>query len=191
MQPSDFISAASLTLSIALGFFYFKDRALARFSISNSYSSELLSWHYDVVKLLCKMNHSNKNSSDESYRDDLASLSALIEQGRFFFPNIDKSDGHGNGKPAAYRGYRNLSLEFLVSSYDLLASSNPQALENEINELQRHFTSIVFEVVNPKDRLQQIRDLTDKYFVKDYSAEDFVENGTKTPKEVIFEIGDI
>ena len=38
----------------------------------------------------------------------------------------------------------------------------------------RHFTSIVFEIVRPNDRLDQIRAITDKYFVQDACIDDLV-----------------
>ncbi len=49
----------------------------------------------------------------------LSKLSSLIEQGRFYFPNIDRGDGFGKDKPSAYQGYRNIVLDTLVYLYQI------------------------------------------------------------------------
>lgn len=184
MDASDVIAALSLLLSVALGISYFRDRAHAKFLIANEYTVALLDWHNRVIDLLMRFRRINRGIVDEAYQADLALLSSLIEQGRFFFPNIDKGDGFGKEKPAAYQGYRNLAIEFLVSSYGLLQESQSEFVRSELELLQRHFTSIVFEVVRPKERLDTIKVLTDKYFVSNYSAEDFVARSEMRPRDV-------
>lgn len=98
-------------------------------------------------------------------------LSALIEEGRFYFPNI-RPDEFGVEKPLAYRGYRNIALDFLVASYNLHHKPISQSTRAQAKALQRQFTSVVFDIIRPPDRLKQIHRLTDRYFVKDLSVED-------------------
>ncbi|WP_457096842.1 hypothetical protein [Lysobacter sp. P5_B9] len=181
MDASDVIAGISLLFSVVLGAVYLRDRAHAKFSIASSYTTELLDWHNRVIDLLMRFKHISREASDDGYRADVSALSSLIEQGRFFFPNILKGDAFGDEKPAAYRGYRNLALEFLVSSYNLLHEPQTEFNRRELDLLQKHFTSIVFEIVRPKDRLETIKNLTDRYFVKDYSVEDFVSRSDLPP----------
>jgi hypothetical protein len=54
-----------------------------------------------------------------------------------------------------------------------------QELNGQAEYLQRLFTSVVFEVVNPSDRLKRIHKLTDKYFVKNLSIENL-----KDPEQI-------
>lgn len=168
------ISSLSLLLSISLAGFYLRDRRHAKFTVVNEYTNSLIAWHQQVVDVLLQAKCLNRDRDGIEHRGDLVKLSALIEQGRFFFPNISKGDGFGNEKPPAYRGYRNLALDFLVASYNLLHESPTPEAEYKLGLLQRHFTSIVFELVRPDGRLETIRALTDHYFVKKQSFEDFL-----------------
>jgi hypothetical protein len=140
------------------------------------YVKSLLAWHEQVVVVLIKTRHLGRDRQCEEHKEDLACLSALIEQGRFFFPNIEKADGFGAEKPPPYRGYRNLALDFLVASYNLLHDKASTKSNDQLELLQRHFTSVVFELVRPTDRLHTIRALTDRYFVEEQSFEDFLEH---------------
>lgn len=169
------VALMSLALSISLGIFYLRDRRHAKFTLESEYTTSLLSWHYDVLEVLIRARIHNRERLSDEHKGDLARLSALIEQGRFFFPNIQK-DSFGAEKPPAYRGYRNLALDFLVASFNLLQERQTQNATEQMELLQRHFTSIVFELVRPQDRLNTIRSLTDRYFVKDQSFEDFLEH---------------
>lgn len=170
------VASLSLLLSVLLGIFYLRDRRHAKYRIEKEYINELLQWHGEVVCTLSRLRIENREKRAEQCGGDLALLSALIEQGRFFFPNIDREDQFGEKKPTAYRGYRNLALDFLVASYNIFNSPEPANLLKQAETLQRHFTSVVFELVRPKHRLDKIRSLTDKYFVQEKSFEDFLDH---------------
>jgi len=113
----------------------------------------------------------SEQGDEDTKRSLLVRLSSQIEQGRFYFPNI-KPNEHGQDKPPAYRGYRNVALDFLVASYNLHHKTVTHQTQFQASQLQRLFTSVVFEIVRPADRLVTIRRLTDKYFVKDLFVED-------------------
>lgn len=182
MDAGDVIAGLSLLLSLALAVYYVRDRAHVRYSISNEYIRELLDWHNRVVDVLMRFRHLRRQSSQSDFQHDLACLSSLIEQGRFYFPNLVQN-GYGATKPEAYRGYRNLALDFLVECYDIVSQSGYDGKESgSLVVLQRYFTSIVFQIVRPKDRLERIKKLTDHYFVKDHTVADIVDNPELFPR---------
>lgn len=168
------VSYVSLIVSGVLAIFYIRDRRHAKYVIENEYSNQLLAWHASVIDVLMALGSSSKYKEEENKRSLLLKLSSLIEQGRFYFPNISPND-YGTEKPPAYRGYRNVALDFLVASYNLQHKPYSEHVEKQSAYLQRLFTSVVFEVVRPADRLKTIRKLTDRYFVKDISVEDLEE----------------
>jgi len=180
------VSSLSLLLSVSLAVFYIRDRRQAKFVLENEYANALLFWHKQVLDILVEARCINKDRESTAHLSDLAKLSALIEQGRFFFPNVTKADGFGAEKPPAYRGYRNLALDFLVASYNLLQEAPSKSASEKLLLLQRHFTSIVFELVRPSERLNTIRSLTDRYFVKEQSFEDFLDHPDSSAIEHIW-----
>lgn len=167
---ANLVAYVSLAVSSALAVFYIRDRRHAKYAIESEYSNQLLSWHASVVEILISLCSASKHGDNERKRDLLLMLSSLIEQGRFYFPNINPEE-YGAEKPPAYRGYRNVALDFLVASYNLHHKPYSEHAEVQSNHLQRLFTSVVFEVVRPADRLATIRRLTDRYFVKELSVE--------------------
>lgn len=187
IEAETVISSLSLLLSVSLAAFYIRDRRHAKFTLENEYANCLMAWHQQVLDILLQARCLNRDLESSEHRSDLARLSALIEQGRFFFPNISKADDFGSEKPPAYRGYRNLALDFLVASYNLLHEPPSQAVIDKLTLLQRHFTSVVFELVRPAERLKTIRGLTDRYFVKEQSFEDFLEQPNGSAIEHIWQ----
>lgn len=176
METEGIIAALSLALSAGLACFYLKDRKAARFNLISTHATAIQDWHEKVVALLILMKTLKSPRDSVEHLTHLAQLSALIEQGRFLFPNIDKGDPHGKDKPPAYQGRRNLALDFLVASHKLFKQQSSDATNSKLELLQKHFTSVVYEIVNPRDRLNTIRSLTDRYFIKDSSFEDFLEH---------------
>ncbi|MCL2401427.1 MAG: hypothetical protein FWC90_02150, partial [Oscillospiraceae bacterium] len=105
----------------------------------------------------------------------LAKLSALIEQGRFYFPNVDKGDGFGNDKPSAYAGYRDIALEFLVYSYGTVQRKNAHKYIRHLEQLQRLFTSRIFNILKPQKHNRQINKHTKISMNDGMSLEDFLD----------------
>jgi hypothetical protein len=164
------IAYVSLFVSGTLAIFYIRDRRHAKYSIEKEYSDQLLIWHASVLDVLIALHSALKHDEVEMKRSLLIRLSSLIEQGRFYFPNIIL-DGYGADKPPAYCGYRNVALDFLVALYNLHHKPHSKQIEENAIYLQRLFTSVVFEIVRPVDRLATIRELTDRYFIKNISFE--------------------
>jgi hypothetical protein len=170
-EMANAVAFLALIISAAVALFNIRDRRNAKYQIANEYASQLLTWHGQVVNVLIELNVTPADLDGTKKKGLLLTLSSLIEQGRFYFPNL-KSEEFGGEKPPAYRGYRNVALDFLVASYNLHHKPYSEKSSRQAHYLQRLFTSVVFEVVRPLERLQEIREITDRYFVKNLSVED-------------------
>lgn len=177
---TNLIAGISLLISAITIILYFSDRKRIRFQILTDYTTQLLDWHGKTVEILLKLRLYTENQVDCNKIELLASLSCQIEKGRFFFPNIDLKDNSGIEKPIAYRGYRNLALDFLVYSYKLFAEDNCSNYIKQAETLQREFTSIVYDILRPKENLDEIRKLTDKYFTKEHIFENYLKNNPES-----------
>lgn len=89
--------------------------------------------------------------------ENLCRLSSLIEQGKFYFPNINKHDGFGKEKPIAYQGYRNVILDFLVYEYQIFEKKDCENHLKHAEMLERLFTSYVFQYLEPHKHRKKIR----------------------------------
>lgn len=72
-----------------------------KFELTYQYYQDVVAWHSDVIKVITQLKATHEGNSKNVY---LAELSALIETGRFYFPNIYLHDNFGSDKPMAYRG---------------------------------------------------------------------------------------
>lgn len=169
-----FIAALALLCSIFAAITHYRDRRLTKYNLEKTHLDSLLNWHHDVVRVLCDLRDDSIHL--ELRNQSRRTLSALIEQGRFYFPNIDRNDNFGSNKPIAYRGYRHLALDFLVSAYNLSKDLSTPNFEYSMNLLQRHFTSMIYEFLNPHDRIQRLSKLTEVLSPSQQSYEQFYEN---------------
>lgn len=176
MTTSDYISIGSLIFATA-AFFYSYFTNTKKYELISQYRSEILEWYSDTVDILIRLRIEAKEGyKNESFKNELLSrLSAKIEIGRFYFPNVDKNDKYGNEKPYAYRGYRNLILDFLVFSHQLFEKPDAKNFIRHAETLQKHYTSHLFEILDPKTFLKQTEKYTDKTFLKELCFEDFIE----------------
>ena len=98
-----------------------------------------------------------------------AALSALIDRGRWYFPNQWQEE-IGTNKETAYRGIRQKVLDPLVYSYDLI--KKPSSVKNGLNEgelvsLQRRFVSRVQEVLDPRKRDEEVAEILRQFEVSE------------------------
>jgi len=184
---ANIIATFSLLVSALVAILYFRDRRHIKFGIETEYLNRLLSWHAEVIEILMRLKSSAEDEKLGDRKTDLAKLSALIEQGRFFFPNIQTGDGFGDDKPPAYRGYRNLALDMLVASYNLHNKQSPTKHLDQAETLHHHFTSIVFEIIRPEDRLNEIKAITKKYFAQKKSFDNFLDKNDPSAIEFIWD----
>lgn len=164
------IPGLSLMVSVSTAYYFLRDRRHARYQMETVYIENLLAWHKEVIFCLMRLEKMPADRSDAS--QDLCMLSALIEQGRFFFPNVPSNKNYGAGKPLAYRGYRNLVLEMLVAIFQQYRSGSADI---EINERYRKsFTSAVFSIVDPVSRISELSQITAKKLNAGQSIRDYV-----------------
>lgn len=168
------VAVLALLLSVFVAIIQFRDRRQAKFNLEKAFVDGLLAWHKDVVETLCDLRDTSVKADSRAERR--RRLSALVEQGRFMFPNIDRADGYGANKPHAYRGYRHLTLDFLVAAFNLSKNVEVPEYDKSMEALQRHFTSMVFSVVNPSNRLERLRLMTAQLSMSKESYEQFLPN---------------
>jgi hypothetical protein len=168
---SSAISTLALILSIVLAISQFRARSESKYNIYAEYMNGLMRWFEDVTKIQMSIINNVEEKSKQQY---LADLSALIEIGRFYFPNIDKEDALGDFNPTAYQGYRNLVLDYLVWFFDAAKTKDDiNRMHTRLVALQREFTSAVYEVVQPQQRLDDIKGMTGRYLNQDLTMEDY------------------
>ena len=153
MTPSDWIAGISLAVAFA-ALIYTIISNTKKYELTYQYYQDVVAWHSDVIKVITQLKATNVENKKNTY---LAELSALIETGRFYFPNIDLHDGFGANKPLAYRGYRNVVLDFLVYEYQLFEREDSNKYVEHAESLQRLFTSYVFQYLNPKKLQKKIK----------------------------------
>ena len=84
-------------------------------------------------------------------------LSSLIDEGRWFFPNVGRRATDPE-KPGAYRGTRQPILDYVVAAYEgvkqmMTTEDAPRdGLATKIAEAKRHFVSEVQHAVDPRRR---------------------------------------
>lgn len=188
MKVSDLLTLVSIAVTIiiaVIGGIYAIITNTKRFELSEQYKNELLSWYGKVVFVISKL---QGECTGKERNNALQELSALIEIGRFYFPNINKKDGYGKEKPLAYQGYRHVALDFLVLIYQMGDDTNISKCREKIEYMERNFTSIVFEVVAPNDRIKNIKQYAKIIMPPQMSIEDFmVSEYDETSINTIFE----
>lgn len=188
MKISDLLTLVSIVVTIVIaviGGTYAIITNTKRFELSEQYKNELLSWYGKVVFVISKL----QGECNEKERNNaLQELSALIEIGRFYFPNINKKDGFGKEKPLAYQGYRHVALDFLVLIYQMGNDTNISKCRKKIEYMERNFTSIVFEIVSPDKRIKSIKQYAKITMPREMSIEDFMDSKYgETSIDTIFE----
>lgn len=168
--------------SLTIAFFTLRLNALLsntrKYEMQRNYYCEVLHWYSETNSVLCELKHLLLHDP-EQFRNAksklLARLSAQIDIGRFYFPN--KRDGYGDNKPLAYRGLRNIILDYLVFSYQLYAQNEVESIKTEyIEKLQREYTSEIFEILCPQDIIKHLNTLTDNSYYREWTIEDVLKS---------------
>lgn len=183
MKFSDWISLGSLVIAlVALGYTYISNTK--KYELASQYRKEILTWYADTVEILVRLRVEVKYEDQvpEVKKVLMSKLSSQIEIGRFYFPNIDKGDGFGSEKPSAYKGYRNLILDFLVFSYSIFQRPDAHRYIQHLEILQRHFTSHLYEILNPREFIRKTHKHTNTSFIQDLSVEDFIDQDPENIK---------
>ena len=161
------LSCAALCLSLYNFYRSRLDLRLKRFS-------EIHDWHNRCVQTLMQLKLND--ADDPKQKEILALLSSLIEEGRFYFPNIMIDASTDNHKPRPYRGLRHNCLDFLVFAYEIVNQTPENYNRNALEELQREFTGVVFDTLKPYQLIQTINRHSGNKYYKPISFEDFIAN---------------
>lgn len=123
-----------------------------KYELTQSYRREIMQWYYDVISVMTEIIwHSGEVDSDVESKSKLfPRLSALIEVGRFYFPNSDDQE-YGEQKTSAYQGHRDIGLTLLVRFYEIAQKPKDEDID-KLQSLKKRFTSYIFDVIQPRDR---------------------------------------
>lgn len=160
------LAIGSLLTAVVAIIISLRQMKVHKYEVKHAYYCEILQWFSDCTETLIKLRHLPLQGHVESTRQKdelLCHLSALIETGRFYFPNI-KSANRNSMKPAAYKGIRHDVLNKLVRSYELFKASIPNIEATE--QLRREFTSLIFEILSPAKQIVEISVITNTRFYK-------------------------
>lgn len=174
MQSSDYIAIVSIcvTLGISIvGGLYAVVTSTKKYELAEQYKRELLAWYEKTIIIIMEL-MKTKEKQDRNLL--LSRLSAQIEVGRFYFPNIRKNDGYGKTKPSAYQGYRHLALEFLVHIYEFSKRDDFDYYVEPVRAMERQFTSLIFDCIDPDKRKKQLKKYADYVTPNNPTMEDLV-----------------
>ncbi|WP_026782623.1 hypothetical protein [Pleomorphomonas koreensis] len=157
--------ATPIIFGLATLYFAWKAFVYDREQIQAAREADICSWSEKCLKALCsaeglcelsdqmldEMGWLNRKS------EVLGELSALVDYGRLYFPNV--VDGRfGLHKEVAYQGVRQPILDHLVDAHRIVLRSRFRSGEGHqqrksIVEQRRAFISRVYEQINPHRRL--------------------------------------
>lgn len=164
-QMSDWVAVVSAAISVvALLINLVVTSRQTRVSVESlkfNNDSQVMNWANRVVVAMSEAHHLSVGggvSTALSQERGLAlatSLSALIDEGRWFFPNIGKKPTDAD-KPGAYTGTRQAVLDHVVAVYDAVVAmqgvSQREGFVARIHEARRHFVTEVQQAVDPRRR---------------------------------------
>ena len=181
MNITEWIAVISLLVSIISLLYTFLSNT-KKYELTYQYYNDILNWHNQVIEVLTSLRLIGNNKGEKI--ELLSKLSSLIENGRFYFPNIDKQDDFGSRKPIAYQGYRNVILDFLVYEYEIFEKEEYIEYLGHSESLQKLFTSYVFQYLEPKKQKKKINKNTYIKVGNEFTINEFL---SKSP-EVIYSL---
>lgn len=158
-----FLSLAALLLSLWV---FSRQQRLNRWQLRLQREDHIIAWSQSCIVLMAEVEeYLRLDSGTDSevlptadYVRIRSKLSALIDEGRLYFPNLRNSN-HGALKPEAYKGHRQVILDHLVEAYDFLrqqqeahgvSDDERQASEAEFNRIRRAFVSAAQSAIDPR-----------------------------------------
>ena len=135
----------------------------------SDYFRDLRGWASEAIEVLSEAAYNAPGRHDMHAMDASTQrrcrhrLSALVDRGRLFIPNIDH-EATGTNKPLAYRGIRPPALDLLIAGEQLLSgNSDVQArfpsLRAALVEVKRSFVSEMQEFLDPRAQNRQLASL--------------------------------
>lgn len=167
LQTADLVAVASAGISvIALAINVLITQRQMRVSIETlkfNNDGQVMAWANRVVEAmseaqhLCQVTTAPDARTHERSLTLAASLSALLDEGRWFFPNVGRKATDVE-KPGAYRGARQAILDHVVGVYTCLeefrhsGDKSREDLASAIATHRRAFVSEVQHAVDPRRR---------------------------------------
>lgn len=184
LEPGNIIAAIGIGVTIiiaSVSAVYTLVTNTKKYELTQSYRQEIMAWYHKVVSLMLRIIQfiKDKDFKNEHKANLLSDFSALIEVGRFYFPNsID--DSYGNQKPSAYQGHRDIGLSILVKFYEIAqeADDDNEAID-KLTILERHFTSYIFDVIKPRSRNMEIGKYLSISAPKSTTMEDYLSHNSE------------
>ena len=141
-------------------------------SLKHDFDSDLRKWAEEVSEqmteaiFLCDLDPVElaKGEFFQKQHAICTRLSALIDRGRWFLPNI-KENEKGQDKPGAYRGSRQPSLDYVVASFnfvtnlDCLEQTPNRELQSQLIETKKEFVTELQKLLDPREREKETRTL--------------------------------
>jgi len=167
LQASDLVGVTSAGISlIALALNILITQRQTRISFETlkfNNDTQVMNWANRVVSAMSEALHvSNATNISAMFLHERAlslatTLSALVDEGRWYFPNVGRRPADVD-KPGAYRGSRQAILDHIVVVYESvnelqrLEDGPRDALASKIGEAKRHFVTEVQHAVDPRRR---------------------------------------
>ena len=149
--------ASSMLMSI-IAFIYTYSTNTKKYELASSYRTEVIKWYSDTILILKRSLHAVHEKDTAAIQRLNADLSAQIEIGRMYFPNI--KDDNGKKKPLAYKGSRHVILDCLVFCHTIMNSNDSFSNKSHLIHLHRIFTSKVFEQLDPHNFIKLTKRFT-------------------------------
>ena len=150
----DIIAFGALTVSIINIIYTAINSKKQKYILTENLYCRLLEWYRSVIRTMITIMRQCENGVFTENKDQrlelLSRLSALAEEGRFYFPNVLSDGLYGSEKPAAYRGHRHINIECLIHFYRLASENNINV--KALEQVERVFTSSMFVILKPRQR---------------------------------------
>lgn len=121
---------------------------------TDQYFTSVREWANEVCCGVSEAIHTIGSEDEQRRLSIQIRLSALIDTGRWYFPNQWKDD-YGTHKEPAYRGIRQPVLDCVVDAYRLLEAAD--ASKEGLVAAQREFVSHIQEALDPRKREEEIK----------------------------------
>ena len=155
------LSLVALLLSLWV---FSRQQRLNRWQLRLQREDHIIAWSQSCITLMAEVEEHLKFIGDgplqslpyEKFVKIRAELSALIDEGRLYFPNVQRTS-HGSDKQEAYKKPQHPILEHLVQAYDFIGKIQRKAgvtpteqIAYRFNEIRRAFLSETQLVVDPR-----------------------------------------
>ncbi len=157
----------SLGAATVSAYFAFRQARYTRENFRIQQGNDLIRWGTEAINLLSEAESLpfrrldtdlDRNSFYVKRDEILCRLSALIDSGRMYYPNV-RNDSIGLHKDEAFRGYRRPILDDLAFSFRKIKEYKHDKVDanheirHQVNKYRRQFVSRLQNSVDPRRRI--------------------------------------